>query len=357
MDPNVAAAGVCLLAALPLLVMLAQSPRARLFGWRAAKLAPLLVHEVFWWASMVPTGIRIHLAYSYASWRRFRGVLHKDIAYGRHARQTLDVYAPDVSRGETVVFVHGGAWGSGNKKSYVLLAQNLARLGYVVVVPNYRIFPHATVPGQVDDIRNIVGWARDGLGPMGGDADNVVLVGHSAGAHLLAMAVLHERMETAGGRATTHEFEWLRRNMAGVAHVRAVVSLSGVFDIDEHYVWESLRGVEYLSTMEPAMDGRANFAALSPTKVMRRHASEHEDDFALWPTFHVLHGTADGTVPSRSSADFVDELRAADVRVTYDEMAGVGHSEVVLAMMAPGPPWNAITQRVIDVIERAFDAQ
>jgi hypothetical protein len=48
--------------------------------------------------------------------------------------------------------------------------------------------------------------------------------------------------------------------------------MAGVYDIAKHYEYEAGRGVQYLSTMERAMGGRAGFPAASPTAILARAA-------------------------------------------------------------------------------------
>ena len=59
----------------------------------------------------------------------------------------LDVYRDrreSVRRG-VIVFLYGGAWGSGDKAMYPLLARTLVLEGFVVVIPNYTLFPRVCV--------------------------------------------------------------------------------------------------------------------------------------------------------------------------------------------------------------------
>ena len=118
-----------------------------------------------------------------------------DLAYGPLPRQTLDVYRP---RGlptprPTVVFFYGGRWQSGSKEQYRLLAYTLTQRGYVVVIPDYRLHPQVEFPTFVEDAAHAVRWVRDHIREHGGDPDQVVLMGHSAGAHIAMLLTLDER--------------------------------------------------------------------------------------------------------------------------------------------------------------------
>ena len=73
--------------------------------------------------------------------RGVRRVAHS-LAYGPHARHNLDVYAP-LATGTgplpVIVFFYGGGWTDGTRHHYGFAAHALASLGYVVVVPDYRL--------------------------------------------------------------------------------------------------------------------------------------------------------------------------------------------------------------------------
>ena len=118
----------------------------------------------------------------------------RDIAYGAGRRQTLDVYAPVGARAApTVVFFYGGSWQSGSKADYAFVARALAKEGIVVIVPDYRVYPDAKFDGFMRDGAAAAGWAARHAGDYGGDPGRLVLMGHSAGAHIAALLTLDPR--------------------------------------------------------------------------------------------------------------------------------------------------------------------
>jgi acetyl esterase/lipase len=100
----------------------------------------------------------------------------------------LDLYAreraPDARPAPIVVLVHGGGWSSGSPEDWPQLARYLAAQGYLVAMPEYRLAPQHRFPAAVDDVRAAVDFLRGRATTWGGDADGVVLLGRSAGAHL-----------------------------------------------------------------------------------------------------------------------------------------------------------------------------
>jgi acetyl esterase/lipase len=123
-----------------------------------------------------------------------------EIAYGEGPRQRYDVYRPIGEDGAplagplpVVIFVHGGSWASGDKRSYRWVGQGLAAQGFIAVLPNYGLMPDRRFPGFVDDAARAVAHALAQLPRWGGDPDHVVLMGHSAGAHIAALVAYDAR--------------------------------------------------------------------------------------------------------------------------------------------------------------------
>lgn len=122
------------------------------------------------------------------------------IAYGEHPRQRLDLYIPDDARGApVVVFFYGGRWQEGSREDYRFAAQALVSRGYVVAVPDYRLHPEVGFPDFVEDGAAAVAWVHRNAAAAGGDPRQLVLAGHSAGAHIAALLALDGRYLEAAG--------------------------------------------------------------------------------------------------------------------------------------------------------------
>jgi acetyl esterase/lipase len=111
----------------------------------------------------------------------------RDIAYGAHARQVLDVHVPDGAKSAPVmVFAHGGAFVEGNKERtpevYANVLRRLARGGVVGVNMEYRLAPEFKYPAASDDVAGALAWTRANIARFGGDPARIFLMGHSAGA-------------------------------------------------------------------------------------------------------------------------------------------------------------------------------
>lgn len=110
----------------------------------------------------------------------------RDVAYGPHARQVLDIFQPpSVQNAGVVVFVHGGAFVRGDKQASPEMYDNLlywfAKQGYLGINIEYRLATESAYPGGADDVALAMAWLHMNAAAHGGDPAKMFLIGHSAG--------------------------------------------------------------------------------------------------------------------------------------------------------------------------------
>lgn len=117
-----------------------------------------------------------------------------NVAYGPDPAQVYDVYGPGggapTPKAPVIFMVHGGAWAVGDKAMGRVVAAKVARWGargFVLVSVNYRMLPDVPPDGQLRDVALALAHAQSHAGAWGGDPGQFVLMGHSAGAHLVAL--------------------------------------------------------------------------------------------------------------------------------------------------------------------------
>jgi acetyl esterase/lipase len=115
----------------------------------------------------------------------------RDLPYGADARQRMDVYLPAKPVAAPVIFmVHGGAWSLGDKAAKGVVENKLAHWGgrgFVFISADYRRVPQVTPMEQAQDIAAALALAQTRAPSWGADAGKFILMGHSAGAHLVAL--------------------------------------------------------------------------------------------------------------------------------------------------------------------------
>jgi arylformamidase len=166
---------------------------------------------------------------------------HPDLSYDQGspvvpaAQNKLDLYSPVGFAGPrpVVVYVHGGSWRVGDKANQIARKRDLfTGAGYVFASVNYRLSPDppdTSDPGRVmfpdhpDDVGEAVGWLADNVGDYGGDPQRIILIGHSAGAHLASLLGAFPASPAPG---------YLQRYGVGREQILGVISLdTDAFDV------------------------------------------------------------------------------------------------------------------------------
>lgn len=119
--------------------------------------------------------------------------LISDLPYGPHELQRMDVYLPSTPhmKSAPVVFmVHGGGWRRGDKNGRGVVTNKMERWvtkGFFFISVNYRLLPDTAPIAQAHDVARALGVAQRHAAEWGGDASKFIVMGHSAGAHLVAL--------------------------------------------------------------------------------------------------------------------------------------------------------------------------
>ena len=239
-------------------------------------------------------------------------VVDRDIAYANPDGHTLllDVFRPaDGNRPlPVIVFVHGGGWKNGSRKSGEKNAGWLVGEGFAVVSIEYRLTEVAQWPAQIDDCYEAVRWVRRNAEKYNFDPDHIAAWGTSAGGHLVALM---------GTRPCPNKEEVSSR-------VQAVCDWFGPSDLltmppnnvgsgrTEKDVANS-NGAKLLGVTVKDDTGLANDAS------GLHHVSP--DDCA----FLIMHGSEDPGVPLNQSERLHAKLTAANVDSRLHVVEGAGH--------------------------------
>lgn len=137
------------------------------------------------------------------------------IPYGPTVDERLDVF-PGPPGGPVVVFIHGGYWRSLTAEHFSFVAGGLTAAGATVVVTNYGLCPAVTVDEIVRQHRAALAWTYRNIAGYGADPERIAMVGHSAGAHGVAMLLLTRWAETYGLPSDV---------------IKGACAISGIFDL------------------------------------------------------------------------------------------------------------------------------
>lgn len=240
-------------------------------------------------------------------------------AYGTaRTSEALDLYLPAGRRGEPLaVFVHGGAWVSGDKRDYAELGATFAKRGIAAAIVNYPLAPTASAQEQAGTVGDAVHWLVARAGAAGYDGARVFLIGHSAGAQLVLFALLSGLVP--------------RAPIAGIVAIGAV-GINPSRDVQE--LQQQYQGI-YDPAFGPDRETWSRFD-IGPRLLGKE------------PPCLVIHGRADDMAPEAISRELVEQLRAAGDRVDYLQPEGRDHWGILLAMAAqPDDPTMLAVERFI----------
>lgn len=245
------------------------------------------------------------------------------LSYGPLSRQRLDLYLPpaesDVStlreigaNTKIVIFFYGGGWQSGNRTDYAFVGHALAERGHVVIIPDHRLFPEVRFPDFVLDSAAAVRWLIEQLG--GDDGGRLYLVGHSTGAHTVALLALDPEYQVSD-------------------HVSGWVGIAGPYD--------------FLPIRTPVL--RAIFAVDDDDDLSRTQPVTSVSSRA--PPSLLLTGNNDAIVSPGNSIRLAELLREAGADTELVLYPQVDHQRIIMAL-APALRELAPTLRDLDAFIR-----
>ena len=148
--------------------------------------------------------------------------LIKDIPFGDHPKECLDIFPSNIPHSKTLVFIHGGYWHLLDKSIFHFLAEHFLKYNITTVLINYPLAPQSSIDEIVSSCRRALRWIHDNIKLYNGDPGELYLLGHSAGGHLASMLLVGEETK----------------------FVRAAISLSGLFRLEPvmlSYLNDSIR--------------------------------------------------------------------------------------------------------------------
>lgn len=263
------------------------------------------------------------------------GELHEGIFYRRGLQ--LDIHAPDRPvaaglarlnlfslaggrRAPVIVYAHGGGWVKGSRKKVYGLPEWLTGRGYMLVAIDYRKVPATTIDGQVSDLAAAVSWVRANIARYGGDPSRIALMGHSAGAHLVALAAARQ---LAGG-------------------VRGVVSNDvQAYDMVAYAALRGSLGYPYINAF--GSDPR-DWVRWSPVTYARQRSG--------FPPHLFLHSGSNGARRRMLTNGYANVLRSRGARVAVFDGRRYTHGSIASRLGRPGDPATAAVERFLGQVMR-----
>ena len=241
----------------------------------------------------------------------------------------LDIYVPDGADGTNPVMMmfHGGSFISGDKTVPGVVHPKMdyyTALGWVFLSVNYRLTDvdlpadhpdQVTHPDHVQDVARSIAWTIENISAYGGDPSKVVLMGFSAGAHLVALVGSDESRLEAEGLALN--------NLDGV------IALDGMYDIPLRY--EQFPPPPAHNVLIWGSD-LATWQDMSP--------AFHAECGKCIPPMLVVHQSAPNN--TEQSTSFVNSLVSAGYSAQAYEAVGLTHPQIGGSVGIVGHPLTTL---------------
>jgi dienelactone hydrolase len=355
------------------------------------------LQHIQWWSNFLLRGFAFVLCLLPGYCRLFYYYMISSdricVKYGECARNYLDVYGSTTKSGggnndttantttatttkkkqkPVLIFICGGTWQIHQRYYAMALGRALSPQGILVIVPDYRPYTssttkedsnHVSIKEMIEDVDSSVDWVLNNVEEYGGDKEKVMLVGQSAGGHLVgllaALKMLDwvqqhcqqqrscQQQQQASGDNDEEQQQpqqpqpWLKstytpRQLLGYVPTAGPLNL---IDLKVDYLNSGMMSPQKMTGL---FGGQSNEALVtwSPHQVMQRCHDEYsamleeEQDGSgvVFPRICAIHGTGDTCVPVRTSEEFVKELSSNvdDMEVELITYDGWSHTDPII---------------------------
>lgn len=228
-------------------------------------------------------------------------------------RQMLDLYLPGANSDKklpVIVWIHGGAWRQGSKKSVGRVLRAAKPGECAIVSVNYRLTGEAKWPAQIHDCKAAIRWIRANAGKHQLDPNRIVVWGASAGGHLVSMLGTTQNDKNLDGKLGPHTDQ--------STSVKAVVNFFGPTDFTVMNEQGSAMNHDNPDSPEGMLLGGRVSELGEKAKSASPFFNVSKDDAPVL----TVHGTADRLVPYKQGLAFdkkLDDCGVASVLLTVKD--------------------------------------
>jgi len=229
----------------------------------------------------------------------------KRVSYGPTSVEALDIFTTKKPNAPIFVFIHGGAWRSGESKNYAFPAEMFVNAGAQYVALDFVnvIAAKGDIAMMADQVRRAIIWTYKNAASFGGDADRLYIGGHSSGGHLCGVAM------------TT---DW---KTLGVPPdmIKGGLCMSGMYDLKPVRLSARSSYVKFTDAMEDAMSSQRHIDKLRAPVI-------------------CTYGTNETPEFQRQNRDFAAAVKAAGKPVELIEAPDYNHFEMCESLGNPYGP-------------------
>lgn len=150
------------------------------------------------------SSIYICNAYAFDMEQDISPLVHKratQVSYGQSSGMKLDIYGLEngYQNAPVILMVHGGAWRYGDKANLSVVENKMPYFinkGYIFISMNYDLSPKADPIEQSVQVLKAIAYLQNNAAKYGINPAQINLMGHSAGAHISALATTSSDLQS-----------------------------------------------------------------------------------------------------------------------------------------------------------------
>lgn len=232
----------------------------------------------------------------------------KNIFFGDHPLECVDIFPSQMPNAKTMVFIHGGYWHLLDKSLFYFLAPAFLDHAITTVFINYPLAPAVSLGSILLSCRKAIQWLHENITSFNGDPLQLYVMGHSAGGHLATMLMAEE----------------------GFNFLKGVISISGLYQLEPialSYLNDILQlDKNTVTTYSPALLKQVNNCPLLLV-TGTDETNEFKDQCA-----HMYHRW-------KNKQNCIEQL----------QVAGKNHYSIVNAVAETGSPLQAAIFRLMGI--------
>jgi arylformamidase len=237
-------------------------------------------------------------------------------AYGPADIEKLDIYITKQPKAPINVFIHGGAWRSGNAKGAAYMSETFVDAGAHFVSLDFNNAPevNGNLMIMADQVRRAIAWVHKNAASFGGDANRLYVSGTSSGGHLAAVALTTDWQKDFGLPTDT---------------LKGGLCCSGMYDL-----------------YPVSLSARAGYVKFTQEMIEKLSPQRHLDK--LVAPVVVAHGTLETPEFQRQNREFAAAVKAAGKPVTFLIGQGYTHFEMFETL---GNPYGLLGRAMLEQMQ------
>jgi arylformamidase len=235
------------------------------------------------------------------------------VAYGSAEMEKVDIYVTKKADAPINMFIHGGAWRSGNAKGAAYMSETFVDAGAHFISVDFNNAPEVdgNLMVMADQVRRAVAWVHKNAASFGGDPNRLYISGTSSGGHLAAVALTTDWQKDFG-------------LPAGV--LKGGLCCSGLYDL-----------------YPVSLSARAKYVKFTPEVIEKLSPQRHLDK--LLAPIIVAHGTLETPEFQRQNREFAAAVKKAGKPIKFLVGEGYNHFEMFETL---GNPYGLLGRAMLE---------